>query len=124
MNFSLPILQTAAPASSGTGQLVTTFVTFGLVILVFYFLIIRPQGKKQKETKKMLESIQKGDKIVTIGGIHGTIQSVKDSSVIVRVDENTKLEFSRSAISSVQRGDEKATDSEKKIEDRQEKIEK
>lgn len=71
------------------------------IIGIFYFLIIRPQSKKQKETKKMLEALKKGDKIVTIGGIHGVIQTVRESSVIVKVDESTKLEFARSAISSV-----------------------
>jgi preprotein translocase subunit YajC len=50
----------------------------------------------------MLNALKKGDRIVTIGGIHGTIQKIKDASVIVRVDENTKMEFSRSAISSVE----------------------
>lgn len=61
----------------------------------------------------MLEALKKGDKVVTIGGVHGTIQSVKDKTVIVRVDENVKLEFSRSAVSSVERA-EKAEKEEKK----------
>ena len=71
------------------------------IIGIFYFLIIRPQSKKQKETRKMLSALKKGDKIVTIGGIHGVIQTVRENSVIVKVDESTKLEFSRSAISSI-----------------------
>jgi len=78
-----------------------TFMPLILIVGIFYFLILRPQNKKQKETKRMLEALKKGDRVVTIGGIHGVIQTVKESSVIVRVDENTKLEFSRSAISSV-----------------------
>jgi preprotein translocase subunit YajC len=78
-----------------------TFLPLVAIIAIFYFLIIRPQSKKQKETQKMLSALKKGDKIVTIGGIHGVIQTIKENSVIVRVDENTKLEFSRSAISSV-----------------------
>ncbi|MDR3138986.1 MAG: preprotein translocase subunit YajC [Treponema sp.] len=95
-----------APAGGGgdasAGSLVSTLIPFILIIGIFYFLIIRPQNKKQKETQNMLKALKKGDKIVTIGGIHGTIQSVKESSVIVRVDDNTKLEFSRSAISGVE----------------------
>ena len=59
------------------------------------------QNKKQKETQKMIDALKKGDKIVTIGGIHGTISSTKEQTVIVKVDENTKIEFSRSAIASV-----------------------
>lgn len=72
-----------------------------MIIGIFYFLIIRPQNKKQKDTQKMLAALKKGDRVTTIGGIHGTIQSVKENTVIVKVDENSKMEFSRSAISSV-----------------------
>ncbi len=96
---NLPLLQEAQP--SGSGQLVTTIITFGLVFVIFYFLIIRPQNKKQKETKRMLSALKKGDKVVTIGGIRGTIQTLKEDSLILKVDANTKLEFSRSAISNV-----------------------
>jgi preprotein translocase subunit YajC len=88
-------------AAAGPAGLITSIVPFAAIIAIFYFLIIRPQNKKQKETRKMLSTLKKGDRIVTIGGIHGTIQSVKESSVIVRVDDTTKVEFSRSAIASV-----------------------
>jgi len=100
---NLPMLLGAseAGASGGSGQMVTTFVTFGLVILIFYFLIIRPQNKKQKDAKKMLSALKKGDKVVSIGGVHGTVVSVKEQTTVVKVDDNTKLEFSKSAISSV-----------------------
>ena len=104
--LSLPLLLGAPEAGGGSsgggsGQLVTTFVTFGLVILIFYFLIIRPQSKKNRETKNMLAAIKKGDKVVTAGGIRGTILSVKDQVVVLKVDDNVKLEFSKSAISNV-----------------------
>lgn len=81
--------------------MVTTFITFGLVILIFYFLIIRPQSKKQKNAKKMLSALQKGNKVVTIGGIHGTVVAVKEQTTVVKVDDNTKIEFTKSAIASV-----------------------
>ena len=110
-----PLLQAGGPA--GTGQMMTTFVTFGLVILIFYFLIIRPQNKKQKETKKMLEALKKGDKVVSIGGIRGVIQSVKEDVILVKVDDNTKLEFNKSAISGLV--DQKAEDSSKKEESKE-----
>jgi preprotein translocase subunit YajC len=90
--------------TGGAGDMFTTLIPFILIIAIFYFLIIRPQNKKQKETQRMLAALKKGDKIVTIGGIHGVIQSVKESSVVVKVDENTKVEFSRSAISTVVAG--------------------
>ncbi len=93
MSFT-PLLQTG-------GSLLMTIIPFGLVFVIFYFFIIRPQNKKQKETEKMIAAVKKGDKIVKIGGIHGVVSSTKEQSVIVKVDDNAKIEFSRSAISSV-----------------------
>lgn len=89
-----------APGGGG-GQLVTTVITFGLVILIFYFLIIRPQSKRQKDTKRMIADLKKGDKVVTVGGIRGVVQSVRDDTVVIKVAEGLKLEFSKSAVSSV-----------------------
>lgn len=95
----------AAPEASGaagsTGSMMTTFVTFGLIIVIFYFLIIRPQKKRDRETKEMLAAIKKGDKVVSIGGIHGTVVAVKETTIVVKVDDNTRIEFSRNAISSI-----------------------
>jgi preprotein translocase subunit YajC len=103
-SFVLPLLL-GAPDGGGTGgasgSFITTLIPFALIIGIFYFLIIRPQNKKQKETQRMLADLKKGDRVVTIGGVHGVIQSVKESTVIVKVDDNTKMEFSRSAVSSV-----------------------
>ena len=89
-----------APGGGGT-QLVTMLVTFGLIIVVFYFLVIRPQNKKQRDAKKMLENIRRGDRVVTIGGLHGFVDSVKDDGVILKVDDNVKIKFSKSAVSQV-----------------------
>ncbi|GHV31648.1 preprotein translocase subunit YajC [Spirochaetia bacterium] len=115
--FTFPLLlgapQGGAEAGS-PGSMISTFVPFILIIGIFYFLIIRPQNKKQKETQKMLSAVKKGDKVVTIGGVHGVIQTVRESSVVVKVDENTKIEFSRSAIASVVDGGAKA----EKLEDK------
>ena len=103
--FILPLLmggaQTAPADGAAGGSGIFTIISFVGIILIFYFLMIRPQSKKRKETEKMLAALKKGDKIVTIGGLYGTIQSVKDTTVIIKVDDNTKLEFLRSAISSV-----------------------
>jgi preprotein translocase subunit YajC len=93
--------QGAEGAQGGAAGGFMTFLPFVAIIAIFYFLIIRPQNKKQKETQKMLSALKKGDKIVTIGGVHGTIQSVKEQSVVIKVDDSTKIEFSRSAISSI-----------------------
>jgi len=95
----LVLLQAAT--ANPTGQMISTLVTFGLVFVVFYFLIIRPQNKKQKDMKKMIEGVKKGDKIVTIGGIHGTVHAVKEGTVVVKVDDDCKIEFSKSAVATV-----------------------
>jgi preprotein translocase subunit YajC len=94
------LLQTAAPAG-GSGSMLYTLGMFGLVFLIFYLLIIRPQNKRQKETKAMLDQLKKGDKVQSIGGIRGVIKSVKEDSVVVTVDTNTDMEFVRSAIANV-----------------------
>jgi preprotein translocase subunit YajC len=100
---NLPLLMAApgADPAAGGASIVPTLITFGLVFVIFYFLIIRPQNKKQKETKEMLKSLKKGDKVVSIGGIHGTVQSIKENEVVIKVDTNSKMTLSRSAISSV-----------------------
>ncbi|MDR0998469.1 MAG: preprotein translocase subunit YajC [Treponema sp.] len=107
MNSFVFSLLMAAPqgtggSSPGPAGLVTSLIPFAAIIGIFYFLILRPQNKKQKETRRMLDALKKGDRVVTIGGVHGIIQSVKDHSVILRIDDNTKVEFSRSAISTVE----------------------
>lgn len=93
----LNFLQSGANGGSLTGSL----VMIGLMIVIFYFFLIRPQKKQEKETKRMIDALKKGDKIVTIGGIYGTVFSVKDSTVVVKVDDSTKIEFTKTAISRV-----------------------
>ncbi len=102
MSF-IPFLQAGSAGSMSTsGGLLGTFIPFLLIIVIFYLFLIRPQNKKQKETQKMLDALKKGDKVITIGGIHGTVSSVKENTVIVKVDDDCKLEFNRTAISSVE----------------------
>ena len=102
MSF-IPFLQAGGAASaSASSSLIGSLLPFLLIIVIFYFFLIRPQNKKQKETQKMLNALKKGDKVITIGGIHGTVSSVKENTVIVKVDDDCKLEFNRTAISSVE----------------------
>ena len=68
---------------------------------VLYFLMIRPQQKRQKKTATMLNSLKKGDKVVTIGGLHGTVLDILDDTVVLRVNEATKMTFDRSAIRTI-----------------------
>ena len=102
MSF-IPFLQAGGAGSVSTStSLIGSLLPFLLIIVIFYLFLIRPQNKKQKETQKMLDALKKGDKVITIGGIHGTVSSVKENTVIVKVDDDCKLEFNRTAISSVE----------------------
>ena len=73
------------------------------VFIVFFFLIIRPQKKKQKEHEAMLKSLKKHDEIVTSGGVHGTIVNVKDKTFVIRIDENAKIEIEKSSVAYVKK---------------------
>ena len=90
-----------AADSASSASLTSSLIMFAAIILIFYFLIYRPQKKRDKEAKAMLAAMKKGDKVVTIGGIHGTIVTVKDKTVVVKVDDSARIEFSKEAISSV-----------------------
>ncbi|MFC1752202.1 preprotein translocase subunit YajC [Thermoproteota archaeon] len=84
------------PVSQGSfGGMIVPII---LIYIIFYFVLIRPQRKEQKEHKGMLETLKKNDEIVTTGGIHGTIVNVKDKTYMVRIDDNVKLEINKSAI--------------------------
>jgi preprotein translocase subunit YajC len=87
-----------------------------VMFAIIYFLMIRPEQKKQKERQTMVNSIKKGDKVVSIGGIMGVVHNVKDTTIFVRIAENTVVEFTKAAISTVvKEGPEKAADEKKVI---------
>ena len=102
----VPILpQFAAAAASGPQPAAnpTAFLfSMAVVFAIFYFLMIRPQQKKQNELKKQLENIQKGDKVVTAGGIIGTVAAIKDANtLVVKISDNVRIDVVRGYISSV-----------------------
>jgi preprotein translocase subunit YajC len=89
-------------ATTGNGgSLWMTLLPFVLMFAIFYFLLIRPQQKKQRQRGSMLNALQKGDKVVTIGGLHGTIDAITDDTVILKVNDVTKLTFDRGSINNV-----------------------
>lgn len=94
--FTMPLMQEAF----GTSQLMSILPIL-LIFVVFWFLLIRPQKKKQKETEAMIAAVKKNDRVTTIGGIKGVVTSVKESTVVIKVDDNAKIEFNKSAIASV-----------------------
>ncbi len=97
------LLAMAPPADGqgGGGGMISTLIMFGAIFAIFYFMIIRPQQKRAKETKKMLEALQKGDKVIMSGGMHGSVAGLEDKTVLVDVGNNVKIKFERSAIVSV-----------------------
>ena len=90
------LLQAAQPQQQGGGY--SGLIMIVLIFVVFWLFFIRPQNKKQKEEQKFREALQKGDDIVTIGGIHGKVVEVKETTVLVSVDSNVKIEIEKSAI--------------------------
>lgn len=93
------------PQAQGTALplLASPMVPVLLMFAIFYFLLIRPQQKRDKLHQKMLSGLAKNDEIVTSGGIHGTVVNVKDKTVIVRVDENVKIEIEKNCIAYIKR---------------------
>lgn len=74
------------------------WIMMGLLMIVFYFFMIRPQQKKAKDARKFREALQKGSKVVTIGGMHGKVLEIDEKTVLLEVDSNVKLRFEKSAI--------------------------
>ncbi len=89
------ILQAAQPAQGGGAMM---WVMMALIFVVMWFFMIRPQRKQQKELQAFREGLKKGDKVVTIGGIYGTVCEIKDASVLIEVDNNVKIRVSKQAL--------------------------
>jgi preprotein translocase subunit YajC len=92
--------QQAAQAQSG-GLWYMQLLPFAFIFVIFYFLLIRPQQKRQKEHQKLLSNLKTGDKVITSSGIHGLIANVKDTTFLVKVADNVKIEVDKNAIASV-----------------------
>ncbi|MBI4343492.1 MAG: preprotein translocase subunit YajC [Candidatus Omnitrophica bacterium] len=91
----------AAAAPSSSLLLMQYLVPFGMMFLIFYLIVFRPQSKARKEHEAMLKALKKNDEVVTTGGIFGTVLNVKPESVTLRVDDNVRLEVERAAIARV-----------------------
>lgn len=89
---------------SGTGAIVTQLVFFAAIFAIFYFLLIRPQQKQRRQREQLLSAIKRGDRVVTSSGLHGTITGLTEHTVTLRVADQVKLEFDRSAVARVLEG--------------------
>jgi len=103
-NLMMAFAQPTQPGQQQTAPIWTSFVPLILLMVVFYFLLIRPQQKKAKAHSEMLSKIKSGDKVLCGGGIIGTVVSVKDKTVTVRTAD-TKIEILKSAVSDIIQGD-------------------
>jgi preprotein translocase subunit YajC len=91
---------TAEESSSGN-PMFRILVPFILIFVVMYFFVIGPQRKREKTRRGMLDAVAKGDEVVTIGGVHGKVWQLKEQELVLKVDDNTKMTFSRAAIARV-----------------------
>ncbi|GMR25476.1 MAG: preprotein translocase subunit YajC [Ignavibacteria bacterium] len=91
----------APQGGEGGGSMVSTIIMFGAIFLIFYFMIIRPQQKKAKDRTRLLSNLEKGDKVVTSGGIHGIISGLDEKTCLLQVSDNLKIKVERSAIGQV-----------------------
>jgi preprotein translocase subunit YajC len=95
------LIAMASPGEGGEGAFTGTLIMFLLIIFIFYFLIIRPQQKRQKERQRLLDSVKKGDKVVTVGGMHGEVVGIEDNTILLKVADNVKLKFDRSSVNAI-----------------------
>ncbi|MEM6261125.1 MAG: preprotein translocase subunit YajC [Bacteroidota bacterium] len=98
MNYIFILLQENAP---GQEQIWIQFLFFGGIIAIFYFFMIRPQTKRQKEAKVFQESLSKGDKVKTYSGMHGKIVKVEEFTALLQIDENVKVRIDKNALQPV-----------------------
>ncbi len=103
MLFDLFLAQTTAPAEGAPGgpPFQILLLQIGFFVLIFYFLLIRPQQKRQKEHQKLVDAVKAGDRVVTAGGLHGLVAQVKEKTLMVKIADGVRVEFEKSSVSSV-----------------------
>jgi len=97
--FSGLIMQ--AQPDAGPMSMISTFIPFILIIVVFYFLILRPQQKRQKERQKLLNSVKVGDEVITAGGIFGKVDHIEDKILYVKIADNVKVRVTKESVSQI-----------------------
>ena len=109
------LLNIAFAMSSGGGQtgqqsgggMLGGLITLGLIFLVFYFLLIRPQQKQQRQLQEMRNSLRVGEKVITTGGIFGTIESISHDTIMIKVADKVKIEVAKNAVAGLREGNRK-----------------
>ncbi len=98
--FAIFLAQAPAP-SPGPGSGLLGLLPFVFIFIIMYYVMLRPQMKRQKEAARLVSALKTGDRVVTSSGIHGLISNVKDTTVIVKVADNVKIEMEKSAVTNV-----------------------
>ena len=102
----IPLLM-APPAADGSAPPAwVQILPLVILFVLMYFVLLRPQMKRQKETEKLIQSIKTGDRVLAAGGIYGTVSNLKDAVVVLKIADNVKIEVSRASITSVEKGSE------------------
>ncbi|MBM4141714.1 MAG: preprotein translocase subunit YajC [Nitrospira sp.] len=98
----IDIAYAMAPSQQGnTGGMIGSLIPLVLIFVIFYFLLIRPQQKRSKEHKKMLENLKKGDKVITSGGVYGVIEAVGTNTITVKIAENVRVKLGKAFIAAL-----------------------
>ena len=100
LNALIAQAQAASPAAGGPNP-IASFIPLILIFIIMYFLLFRPQMRRQKEQQRVVSALKTGDRVVTGSGIHGLISNVKDTTVILKVADNVKIEIEKSAVTNV-----------------------
>lgn len=106
--FAIFLAQSPAGSPAAPGAGLISFLPFVFIFVIMYYVMIRPQMRRQKEQQKLVSALKTGDRVVTASGIHGLITNVKDSTVLVKVADNVKIEFEKSAVTTVVKAQQEA----------------
>jgi len=106
MLSSLAFAQAAPGAGAPEGSMLATLIPFGLIFVVFYFLLILPQQRKAKTHKQMLENLKKGDRVVTVGGVIGSVTSINQDVVTLQIADNVRVKVIRDGITGLRKAEE------------------
>jgi len=124
MLFDLLLAQAEAAPEGGQGPpFQILLLQIGFFVLIFYFLLIRPQQKRQKEHQKLVNAVKKGDKVITAGGLHGLVTQVKEKSIMIKIADGVRVELEKSSIGSVVPTDSVSDDKAEEADDQEAKTE-
>jgi preprotein translocase subunit YajC len=102
-----PLLMAPAPTDGSQPPAWVQLLPLVILFVLMYFVLLRPQMRRQKEQEKLISSVKSGDRVVAAGGIYGTVTNIKDAVVVLKVADNVKIEVQRSTITSVDKSEEK-----------------